>query len=163
MECFEWDWVSSNPGFVTLYLWPQLPYASNKSIASLFDYEDSVRQDWPGAPRLMAVQMSHCSGPQSWSTPDPSHQQILVDLTLKISPESITSSCIPLFPSPSLTSTPSFIYRDPCDYTHWVHLNDQGKLPFEWQLTCHQGSPLPCVPNVFTRLPLWRVCTLWVK
>ena len=88
MECFEWDWVSSNPGFVTLYLWPQLPYASNKSIASLFDYEDSVRQDWPGAPRLMAVQMSHCSGPQSWSTPDPSHQQILVDLTLKISPES---------------------------------------------------------------------------
>ena len=31
MECFEWDWVSSNPGFVTLYLWPQLPYASNKS------------------------------------------------------------------------------------------------------------------------------------
>ena len=59
-----------------------------KVRAALLNYEDSVRRDWPSPPCLMAVQTSHCSGPQSWSTPASSHQQILLDLTLKISPES---------------------------------------------------------------------------
>ena len=60
-----------------------------KLRAALLNYEDSVRRDWPSPPCLMAVQTSHCFGPQSWSTPDFSHQQILLDLTLKISPESV--------------------------------------------------------------------------
>ena len=136
-----------------------------KVLAALLNYEDSVRQDWLSASCLMAVLTSHCSGPQSWSTPDSSHQQILLDLTLKISPEShcfvghsllssahgtfISAVVMLCLFSPDVPVFPS--------YTRWV-LGVECTTYFTQSVhTLHRGSPVNTLGTHGKGEPWWQV------